>query len=69
MAIDNLPCEFPKESSLEFAKQVREFIYQIAAHGINDITNHHGISNVIRNAVITQNGKLTSRFKYLNKYL
>jgi hypothetical protein len=68
MAIDNLPCEFPKESSLEFAKQVREFIYQIAAHGINDITNHHGISNVIRNAVITQNGKLTSRFKYLNKY-
>jgi len=68
MAIDNLPCEFPKESSLEFARQVREYIYQIAAHGINNITNHHGISSVIRNAVITQNGKLTSKFKYLNKY-
>ncbi|MFQ5788759.1 MAG: hypothetical protein ACE5H1_12380, partial [Thermodesulfobacteriota bacterium] len=26
MAIDNLPCEFPKESSTEFAKQVREFV-------------------------------------------
>ncbi len=32
-------------------------------------TNHHGISDLIRNAVVTQNGKLTSRFKYLNKYL
>lgn len=69
VAIDNLPCEFPKESSLEFAEQVREFIYQIAVHGINNIADHHGISNVIRKAVITQNGKLTSRFKYLNKYL
>ncbi len=32
-------------------------------------TNHHGISDLIRNAIVTQNGKLTSRFKYLNKYL
>jgi saccharopine dehydrogenase (NAD+, L-lysine-forming) len=66
MAIDNLPCEFPKESSEEFAEQVREYVYQIAAHGITDVTNHHALSSVIRNAVVTQNGKLTLRFKYLN---
>jgi alpha-aminoadipic semialdehyde synthase len=65
MAIDNLPCEFPKESSDEFAEQVREYVYQIAVHGITDITNHHALSTVIRNAVVTQNGKLTHRFKYL----
>ncbi len=65
MAIDNLPCEFPKESSMEFAGQVRDFVYQIAAHGITDVTNHHALPDVIRNAVVTQNGRLTQRFKYL----
>ena len=67
MAIDNLPCEFPKESSMEFACQVRDFVYQIAAHGITDITNHHALPEIIRNAVVTQNGRLTRRFKYLKK--
>ena len=65
MAIDNLPCEFPKESSMEFADQVRDFVYQIAAHGITDVTNHYALPDVIRNAVVTQNGRLTQRFKYL----
>ena len=65
MAVDNLPCEFPKESSMEFAEQVREYVYQVAAHGITDVTNHHALPNVIRNAVVTQNGTLTHRFKYL----
>ena len=65
MAVDNLPCEFPKESSGEFAEQVREYVYQIAAHGITDVTNHHALPNVIRNAAVTQNGTLTHRFKYL----
>ncbi len=65
MAVDNLPCEFPKESSMEFAEQVREYVYQVAVHGITDVTNHHALPNVIRNAVVTQNGTLTHRFKYL----
>jgi len=65
MAVDNLPCEFPKESSMEFAEQVREYVYQVAAHGITDVTNHHVLPNVIRNAVVSQNGTLTHRFKYL----
>jgi alpha-aminoadipic semialdehyde synthase len=40
MAIDNLPCEFPKESSMEFAEQISDYVYQIAAHGVIDVTNH-----------------------------
>ncbi|MDR4498856.1 MAG: hypothetical protein MRK02_13205 [Candidatus Scalindua sp.] len=67
MAIDNLPCEFPRESSTEFAEQIRDFVYQIAVHGITDVTNHHALPNVIRNAVVTQNGSLTQKFKYLKK--
>ncbi|MFQ5786894.1 MAG: hypothetical protein ACE5H1_02855, partial [Thermodesulfobacteriota bacterium] len=69
MAVDNLPCEFPKESSIEFAGQVRDFVYQIAVHGITDVTNHHALPDVIRNAVVTQNGRLTRRFKYLRKHI
>ncbi|MFQ5713273.1 MAG: hypothetical protein ACE5GU_04520 [Candidatus Scalinduaceae bacterium] len=67
MAIDNLPCEFPKESSMEFAEQIRDYVYQIAAHGVIDVTNHNALPNVIRNAAVTQNGRLTRRFKYLKK--
>ena len=67
MAIDNLPCEFPRESSMEFAEQIRDFVYQIAVHGITDVTNHHALPNAIRNAVVTQNGSLTQRFKHLKK--
>jgi len=67
MAIDNLPCEFPRESSVEFAEQIRDFVYQIAAHGITDVTNHNALPNVVRNAVITQGGRLTQQFNYLKK--
>ncbi|MCP5007472.1 MAG: hypothetical protein GY941_26580 [Planctomycetes bacterium] len=65
MAIDNLPCEFPRESSTEFAEQIRDFVYQIAAHGIIDVTNHNALPSAIRNAVISQNGSLASKFKSL----
>lgn len=65
VAIDNLPCEFPRESSMEFAEQIRDYVYQIAAHGITDVTHHNALPNVIRNAVVTQNGRLTHHFKHL----
>jgi len=67
MAIDNLPCEFPRESSVEFAAQIRDYVYQIAAHGILDITQHHALPREIREAVVAEEGMLTPRFKYLQK--
>ncbi len=69
MAIDNLPCEFPRESSTEFAEQIRDFIYQIAAHGITDVTNHHALPKAVRNAVVSENGSLSRKFNYLKKNL
>jgi alpha-aminoadipic semialdehyde synthase len=67
MAIDNLPCEFPRESSMEFAEQIRDYVYQLAAHGAINVTNHNALPGVIRNATVTQNGRLTRRFKYLKQ--
>jgi hypothetical protein len=52
---------------MEFAEQIRDYVYQIAAHGVIDVTNHNALPDVIRNATITQNGRLTRRFKYLKQ--
>ncbi len=67
LAVDNLPAEFPKESSGEFSRMIRDYIYQIAGHGVTDITNHHALPRELRQAVITQEGKFTKDFRYLKK--
>jgi len=69
LAVDNLPCEMPKDSSDEFSSMIRDYVYQIASHGATDITNHHALPIEIRNAVICQGGRLTKSFSYLRKYL
>ncbi|MGD9015419.1 MAG: hypothetical protein PVI33_05300 [Candidatus Omnitrophota bacterium] len=69
LASDNLPSELPRDSSQHFSSLVRDYVYQIAAHGVRDITNHTAIPKEIRQAVITQSGRLTPRFNYLKKYL
>jgi len=67
-AVDNLPCEFPEESSKEFSSHIRDYVYQIASHGQRDVTNHHALPIEIREAVITQNGRFTPKFRHLKKY-
>jgi alpha-aminoadipic semialdehyde synthase len=69
LAIDNLPAELPGDASDDFSGLIRDYVYQVAAHGINDITNHMAIPAEIRNAVVTQNGRLTGKSGYLRKYI
>ncbi len=69
LAVDNLPTELPKDSSEHFSSLVKDYVYQIAAHGARDITKHAAIPREIRQAVITQGGRLTPDFTYLRKYL
>ncbi len=66
---DNLPSELPKESSQDFSKLIREYVYQIALHGALDLTNHIALPREVRNAVIIQDHKLTKAYKYLRKSL
>jgi hypothetical protein len=67
--VDNLPAELPRDASDDFSGLIRDYVYQIAAHGINDITNHMAIPAEIRNAVVTQNCRLTKNSTYLRKYI
>jgi alpha-aminoadipic semialdehyde synthase len=69
LAIDNLPAEMPADASSEFSGLIRDYVYQIAAHGVRDITNHMAIPGEIRNAVVTQDGKLTKDFDYLQQHI
>ena len=69
LAVDNLPSELPKDASIEFSSLVRDYVYQIAVHGIMDITHHAAIPAEIHRAVIIEKGKLTKDFKYLKKFL
>ncbi len=69
MAVDNLPSELPKDSSVEFSSLIHDYVYQIAAHGVKDITRHAALPVEIRKAVVIEEGKLTKRFDYLKKIL
>lgn len=61
MAVDNLPCELPKDASEGFGEMFLEHV--IPAFFNNDA------DGVLARAKITENGKLTPRFTYLQDYL
>ncbi len=69
MAVDNLPCEFPKESSKEFSAILRNFVYEIVNEDFKKPFEELALSFPIKKALILQNGELTKDYLYLNNYL
>jgi len=61
MAVDNLPCELPKDASEGFGETFLEQV--IPAFFNNDD------KEILKRAKITENGKLTKRFSYLQDYI
>ena len=61
MAVDNLPCELPDNSSRGFGKMFYDHV--IPAFFNNDK------NGVLERAKMTENGKLTERFAYLQDYV
>ncbi len=61
MAVDNLPCELPKDASEGFGEM---FLENVIPAFFND--DERGI---LKRAKITQNGKLTDRFSYLQDFV
>jgi alanine dehydrogenase len=60
MAVDNLPCELPKDASDGFGNQ---FLEHVLPAFFNDDKD-----GILERAIITQNGRLTERFTYLQDY-
>ena len=61
MAVDNLPCELPKDASEGFGEMFLEHVMPAFFDGDKD--------GILQRAKITTKGKLTPRFSYLQDYV
>ena len=61
MAVDNLPCELPKDASEDFGAEMIKHILPCLL--TEDPTN------IIERATICENGKLTKHYEYLSNYV
>jgi alpha-aminoadipic semialdehyde synthase len=69
MAVDNLPCELPKESSSDFGSGLMNFVPEIAKCDFSREFADLQLSPPVKKALILHNGKLTPDYDYLNKFL
>lgn len=69
MAVDNLPCELPKESSTNFSNTLIPFVPAIAKADYSKSFTDLDLSPVIKNAIIAHKGELTPNYTYLQEYL
>lgn len=61
MAVDNLPCELPRDASDDFGKELMDKVIPAFITGDQD--------GIIARATIAENGKLTENFSYLTDYV
>jgi alanine dehydrogenase len=61
MSVDNLPCELPKDASEGFGEMFMEHVIPAFFNGDKD--------GILSRAKMTENGKLTERFEYLQDYV
>lgn len=61
MAVDNLPCELPKDASEGFGQMFMEHVIPAFFNGDQD--------GILERAKMTENGQLTPRFAYLQNYV
>ena len=69
MAVDNLPCELPKESSRNFSTTLKPFVPIIANVDYSVSFESLALPPIVKNAVITHRGELTPDYRYLKKFL
>ncbi|OEJ99000.1 alanine dehydrogenase [Flavivirga aquatica] len=61
MAVDNLPCELPKDASEGFGDMFLQHVIPAFFNGDKD--------GILKRSKITENGKLTEHFAYLQDYI
>ncbi len=69
MAVDNLPCELPRESSLSFSLALRDMVPDLAQADFNTGFETLLLPSHLKKAVITHRGELTPNYRYLQEFL
>lgn len=69
MAVDILPSELPRDSSLAFADALEPFVFDIAACNYDSDFESLKLPLPVKKALILHNGKLTPKYQYIQTYI
>ncbi len=69
MAVDNLPCELPTESSTAFGEALMPFIPALAACDFRIEFEQCNLPAELKRATIVYHGELTPAYRYLEKFI
>lgn len=69
MAVDNLPCELPRESSMEFGKALMPFASAMARADYTASLEQLDLPPEIKRALILHHGDLTPGYRYMSAFL
>ncbi len=69
VAVDNLPCELPRESSSSFSESLKPLIPFLARADFTRPFKDLDLPSSLKDAVIVYRGSLTKPYEYLQQYL
>lgn len=69
MAVDNLPCELPFDSSREFGAALLPFIPALARADFSRPLEELALPDALRRALILHRGRLTPEYSYIERFL
>jgi alpha-aminoadipic semialdehyde synthase len=69
MAVDNLPCELPFDSSREFGNALAPFVPALARCDFGRPLDELELPGPVRRALILHRGRLTPEFEYIGRFL
>lgn len=69
MAIDNLPCEFPRESSTDFSSVVRDYLDNLVSQDFKKNFNDLSLEGPLRKALILHRGGFTPDYDYMKEFV
>ncbi len=69
MAVDILPSELPRESSIAFSNALKPYLLDIAKTDFNCAFDEVKLPDPVKRAMILHNGEFTPDYKYLEEYL
>lgn len=69
MAVDNLPCEFPKESSKEFSSVLKNFVNDMISADFKQDIDRLKLPYPLKQGLILHKGELTKEYLYMNEFI
>ena len=69
LAVDNLPCELPKEASTVFSTVLKEFIPALIKTDFNQDFNSVNLPAELKRATILYHGDFTPDFRYMRDFI